>query len=223
MIYIAIVDDDSLIVSLLKEFLNHQPNTQVLFTANCGEELLTQLKGSRNLPAIVLLDLKMEGMGGIDVLPHLKSRYPEINTIVISSYFKPSFTGFMFKSGVAAFLHKGISPTNLFSIIQTVDEKGYYFSDDQIETLREQVSSKSPAPILDAKDTLTEREIEVLSMIIEQKTAKEIGELLFITQRTVEGHKTNLFAKTGAKNLAGLVIYAIQNKIVKIEDIPMIE
>ena len=73
------------------------------------------------------------------------------------------------------------------------------------------------------EELLSEREVEVLRLICLQKTAKEIGDELYITQRTAEGHKNNLFAKTGAKNIAGLVIYAIQNQIINVSDLPMIQ
>ena len=88
--------------------------------------------------------------------------------------------------------------------------------------IRDQLSSKSRRPILDPKNLLTERELDVLKLICRQKTAQEIGKELFVAKRTVEGHKNNLFAKTGTKNMAGLVIYAIQNELINIKDIPSI-
>lgn len=88
--------------------------------------------------------------------------------------------------------------------------------------IRTQISNKPQKPVFNYGNVLSEREIEILRLITKQKTAKEIGESLFITQRTVEGHKNNLFVKTGAKNIAGLVIYAIQNHIIRMEDLPLI-
>jgi DNA-binding CsgD family transcriptional regulator len=76
--------------------------------------------------------------------------------------------------------------------------------------------------VLNDESELSERETEVLRLICQQKTAKEIGDIMFITQRTAEGHKNNLFAKTGAKNIAGLVIYAIQHNIIRVDELPII-
>jgi DNA-binding CsgD family transcriptional regulator len=87
--------------------------------------------------------------------------------------------------------------------------------------ISEQISGKSPRPDMN-ENSLSEREVEILKLICQQKTAKEIGDQLFITQRTVEGHKNNLFVKTGAKNIAGLVIYALQHRIIQIEELPLI-
>ena len=221
-ITITITDDDALIVSLLQGYLQSIEGIDVLFTANSGEELLDSLTTAQTLPKIVLLDLKMAGMDGIEVTQELKDRYPEIKVIVISSHYQKMFMGFMLKTGVSAFLPKGISPVQLVDIIRIVDKQGYYFKDDQLETLREQIPAKAPRPVLQDEELLSDREIDVLKLICQQKTAKEIGDQLFITQRTAEGHKNNLFAKTGAKNIAGLVIFAIQQGIIKVDELPVI-
>ncbi|TRW27274.1 response regulator transcription factor [Flavobacterium zepuense] len=221
-ILITITDDDSLIVKLLEDFLNAADGLSVLFTANSGEDLIAKLAVATTLPDVLLLDLKMGGMNGIEVAQHIKSLFPTIKIIVVSSHYQQSFMGFMFKTGASAFVPKGISPILLKEIISTVYNKGIYLMEDQMDTLRDQISSKAPKPIIDDNQQLSEREIEILRLISMQKTAKEIGDILFITPRTVEGHKNNLFAKTGAKNIAGLVIYAIQHNIININTLPAI-
>jgi len=221
-INIAITDDDALIVSLLQNYLHSQEGITVLFTANSGDSLLEQLEQPDAMPHVVLLDLKMAGMDGIVATERLKARWPEIRVVVISSHYQKSFMGFMLKTGVSAFLPKGISPAELVEIIRTVYKQGYYFKDDQLATLRSQIPANAPKPVLQDEEGLSEREVEVLRLICQQKTAKEIGDLLFITQRTAEGHKTNLFAKTGARNIAGLVIYAIQHGVIQVDELPLI-
>ena len=221
-IFIGIVDDDTLIVSLLQDYLNAKEDISVLFTAESGEDLMDLLPRIPKLPDVLLLDLKMKKLDGVEVTLELKAHYPSIKVIVVSSHYKNSFMGFMFKTGVAAFLPKGISPIELVEIIRIVAENGFYFKEDQLEMIRTQISNKPQKPVFNYGNVLSEREIEILRLITKQKTAKEIGESLFITQRTVEGHKNNLFVKTGAKNIAGLVIYAIQNHIIRMEDLPLI-
>jgi len=221
-INLAITDDDTLIVTLLKEFLDSRPEFNVLFTADGGTGLFAELAVAAVLPDVLLLDLKMKDTDGISITKELKIKYPSINIIVISSHYQLSFMGFMLKAGVSAFLPKGISPRELPAIIQTVAEEGVYFRPDQLSTVREQISAKAPQPVIESENSLSEREIDVLRLLCQQKTAKEIGDLLFITQRTVEGHKNNLFTKTGVKNVAGLVIYAIQRGIINVEDLPVI-
>jgi DNA-binding NarL/FixJ family response regulator len=221
-ILIAITDDDVLIAELLQAYLSTCADYKVLFTAYDGNDLLEKLSTCDNLPDILLLDLKMSGMDGIKATQHLKTYYPSIKIIVISSHYKLSFLSFMFKTGASAFLPKGISPVLLKDIIYTVQATGVYFMDDQIDSMKDKVAVKATKSILHHDADLSEREIEVLKLISMQKTANEIGEILFITGRTVEGHKNNLFVKTGAKNIAGLVVYAIQHDIISIDQLPRI-
>lgn len=218
-IKLAILDNEGLIVSLLSDFFNQQNELDVCFSNTDGDEFLKELSICKTLPEVLILDLKMKGKSGIDILEILKENYPSIKTIIISSRYKKSFMGFMLKLGASAFIPKGISPHSLLEIVQEVDQKGFYFEPDQIDIIREQVSTKTPQPELNNKTNLSTREIEVLKLICLQKTAKEIGDQLFITQRTVEGHKNNLFLKSDTKNIAGLAIYTIQNNIIQVDEI----
>lgn len=218
----AIVDDDTLVTKLLESYLNNQENIAVDFTAENGNELLLKLKKSLKLPNVVLLDLKMKEMDGTEITRILKSEYPSIKIMVMSSHYQKTFLDFMIKSGVAAFIPKGISPTLLIKAIETVHKNGVYFLDDQITNIKEEINNEEELTILEDDKLLTEREKEILRLISMQKTAKEIGEILTITPRTVEGHKNNIFIKTGTKNIAGLVIYAIQHHIVTTEELPLI-
>lgn len=221
-ISVGIVDDDALIVNLLKNFLDGQEEMDVLLTASNGKDCVQKLRAAERIPEILLMDLKMDEMNGIETTQLLKKEFPDIKTIIISSHYKVSFMGFMLKTGVCAFAPKGISTTDLLLMIKEVKLRGYYFNPDQLEIIRDQLSSKFPKPVLEVENILSEREIDVLKLLCQQKTAKEIGEKLFITKRTVEGHKNNLFVKTGAKNVAGLVIYAVQNGIIDADSLPII-
>lgn len=219
-ISVAIADDDKLISRLLTDFLTESGRYKILFTVSDGEELIFKLEESNdNIPEILLLDLRMKGTSGIDSIQHLKVHYPTIKIIVISSYYQESFMGFLFKTGASAFVPKEISPEYLKQIINTVYHQGIFFSEEQLEKLRLQISSKTPKPTLDYELEFSKREIEVLKLICQQKTAKEIGEVLFISTKTVEGHRSNLFVKTGVKNVVGLVIYALQNNIIGVNDL----
>lgn len=223
MIPVAIADDDQLIAQLLSGFLKNSGKYDILFTVPDGEELIGRLTHSeKNIPEILLLDLKMKGMNGIESIQHLKKYFPSIKIIVISSYYQDSFMGFLFKTGASAFVPKEISPEYLMHIIDTVYRQGIFFTEEQLVQLRTQITSKTPKPMLNEESELSTREIEVLKLICQQKTAKEIGELLFISPKTVEGHRNSLFVKTGVKNVVGLVIYALQHNIIGIDDLPVI-
>ena len=217
-IKIGIVDDDYLIVDLMTRFLQEQENCEVLFSTTSGHQAIDFLTQTEELPHILLIDLKMEEMNGVELTQFIKQNYPELSVIIISSHYQDSFLSFMIKNGVAAFLPKGISLSKLIEVINEVNKHGFYLLPSQVKVLREQIPLSSSASLY-LTDGITEREIEVLKLIAMQKTAKEIGELLFISTRTVEGHKNNLFLKTRTKNIAGLVLYAIQKKMLNPQDI----
>lgn len=221
-IKLAILDDDYLIVTLLKSFFNQDQSTQVVYDTIDGYQLFNYLKDSNNeVIDILLLDLKMKTIDGLEVLKHIKLNYPELKVVVISSHYQDNSIGFMTKEGVAGFLPKGMSPFELLDIIHQVYKNGFYLNKGQMEILREQISSKVSKPTFASDELLTERETEIIKLLCQQKTAKEIGEDLFITQRTVEGHKNNLFSKIGVRNVAGLIVYALQKQIVTLEELPL--
>jgi len=211
-IRIALVDDEILITQLLEKYFNELPDFEVSLTANGGEQFLEQLTLLENIPQVVILDLKMEGMDGVETAALLKERYPEVKVIIMSSHYQKTFIGFMLRNGIDAFLPKGIKPDELARIVKIVKVKGHYFTREHIEVMRSQISGNVPKPAFE-EYALSTREKEVLRLICLQYTAKEIADELFISQRTVEGHKNNLLLKSGAKNSAGLVIYAIQNNL----------
>ncbi len=221
-ISVAVVDDDDLVAVLLGNYISSVKEMNIWSVFNNGREFLDALHVRDDKPDVLLLDYKMEDMNGAEVTEELKKNHPEIPVIMMSSYYKKAFMGFMLKTGVAAFIPKGISPEHLIKVIEETIARGFYFMEDQVEVIRKQVSGKSPRPAVSSLSGISEREIEVIKLIARQKTAKEIGEILYITQRTVEGHKNNLFAKTGTRNIAGLVIYAIQNEIIHLDDVLII-
>lgn len=223
-ITIGIADDDKLVSRLITDFLSESGKYKTLFNVSDGEELKEVLGQSpSNIPEILLLDLRMKGTSGIDSIHYLKKHYPDIKIIVISSYYQDSLMGFLFKTGASAFISKDISPEYIKQIINAVHIQGVYFTDEQVVKLREQISSKTPKPNWDFESELSKRELEVLKLICQQKTAKEIGEILFISTKTVEAHRNKLFVKTGVKNVVGLVIYALQHQLIEVNELPIIK
>ncbi|MFK7796486.1 MAG: DNA-binding response regulator [Aureispira sp.] len=218
-IRLAIVDDEQLIVRLLEDFFNREPSTEVVFTAFEGIHLLAFLEQNVEGLDVLLLDLHLQEENGADIAEQLRQNYPHLQVIIISSYYKASFIGYLLKTGVSAFLPKGILPRELLNIIQTVYDKGYYFLPEQVEAMRGQITSKAPQPKFATNVQLTSREQEILNLICQQKTAQEIAEQLFITKRTVEGHKNNLLSKLGIKNTAGLIVYAIKEGLIDLNSI----
>jgi DNA-binding NarL/FixJ family response regulator len=213
-IKIGVVDDEMLIVQLLDDYFRKVDTIDVILKAGNGRELIDQLEQTQIHPEIIILDLRMKEMDGIETTTYLREHYPDIRIIVMSSHYMPSFMGYMLKTGVNAFIPKEISPDFLTTVIHSVKQLGYYFSEEHIAAMRTQIAPKVPRPKLTQQAMLSEREIEILKLICQQMTSQEIADKLFIARRTVEGHKGNLLLKTATKNTAGLVIYAIQNNLI---------
>jgi len=216
---LALVDDDLLLVELLSSYLKNDDQFDIVLQASDGNSCLEQLGTMQDQhPEIYIIDLKMAGMDGLTLIDHIQDRYPDAHIVVVSSHYHNDTLGFMIKKGVAAFLPKGVSLKVLIEVLDEVMRRGFYLLPEQVDILRQQISHKVSPPRL-GSELLTSREQDVLIRLAQQKTAKEIADELFITTRTVEGHKNNLFAKTGAKNLVGLVLYAIQQKIIDPDNI----
>lgn len=222
-INLAIVDGDRLMVQLLSDFLQQQESLCITMIAYSGDSFLKQLEEVEEVPDIVLLELRMKDGNGLEVIEKVTKQYPELKIIVLSSYYKTSSTGYMFKLGVNAFLPKEISPEDLFKIIREVHTKGHYFSSEQIQILRQQISHDTPKQYASTKDTLSTRELEVLELISQQYTTREIAEKLFVSTKTIEAHKSNLLLKTGVRNTPELIIYAIQNQLIDPSDLILLD
>jgi DNA-binding NarL/FixJ family response regulator len=215
---LAVVDDEEILTQLLAKYLSEIDNFEVVLTAFDGSEFLEKLKNSEEIPEIVLLDLRMKKMDGIETINNLKKRYKDMQVIIISNHYKLSFMGYMIKNGISAFIPKGVSLEYIIEVINSVRKRGFYFTDEQINVIRSQIYNNYPEPNFKVVE-LTEREKKVLELICHQYTCEEIGEQLHLAKRTIEGHRNKILAKTNMKNTAGLVIYAIRNKIIDIDDL----
>ncbi|RXQ95915.1 response regulator transcription factor [Ancylomarina salipaludis] len=217
-IKISLVDDESLVNQLLSKFLGAIDRFKVISISNDGSEFIDYLKDTKTIPDIVLLDLKMKRVNGIETMEFIRNNFPDIKIISLTSHYKDSNLGYMVKTGVAAFLPKEISPDRLVQVIDEVHKKGFYLSSEQIDILRNQLSHNLQAPNITIEEQLSERELVVLKLLCKQLTTGEIAEQMFISKRTVEGHRKNLYLKTGVKNLVGLIIYAAKFKLIDLDE-----
>lgn len=222
-INIAVVDDDQLVVQLLTDFLQQEDEFNVVLIANRGHSFLEQLEEVEKIPDLVLLDLRMDDADGLKTIDELTVRYPQLKIIVLSSYYKASSIGYMLKLGVDAFIPKETDQEDLIYIIQEVYNKNHFFTSEQVAALRNEINHKIPKQYAEAKDALSCRELDVLQFICQQLRVSEIAERLFVSTKTIEIHKSNLILKTGAKNTTGLIIYALENKLVDVNDIMLLD
>ncbi|MEQ8623664.1 MAG: response regulator transcription factor [Vicingaceae bacterium] len=218
---VIIVDDEKLFRRGLRYILQSEPSIDVVASAGDGMELLSILEEAEHKPDVVLLDLKMANLNGIETTKILTKKYPEVKIAILSLYYSPEMVRYMVSLGVSAFLRKTINPKELKEAINKIIENGSYLTPYVLNLLKieKKHRSKNVRPIA---IKLTKREKEILELICKQFTNSQIAEKLFLSVRTIDGHRLSLLSKTNSKNTAGLVVYAIANNLVEVSELRLI-
>ncbi len=206
-IQVAIVDDHQLFRNGLKFIIENEDDMEVLIEASNGHEFLNYLPNLK--PEVVLMDINMPDMDGVETTRRSLEIYSDLHILVLSMYSEVEYYNTMIDLGVKGFLLKDIDNNELTEAIRRVHAGGNYFSQ---ELLLKLIKNKPEEEIID----LTPREKEVLELICKGFSNLQISEKLFISQRTVERHRSSLLFKTDSKNSISLVVYAIKNNLVKI-------
>lgn len=215
MIHLALADDETLFRKGMRILIEGFEGMEVVLEAEHGQDLLDKLATADPLPNVLLLDLNMPQLNGVETAKQLQRDYPSLRVIVLSTYFSKKFILSMVELGASSYLAKNSAPEAVETSIREVFDKGFSYSDPVMEVIRENMVKKmKPKPSFGPQ--LTERELQVLQLICEQKTAQEIAETLFISVRTVDGHRNNLLQKLNCRNTAGLVVYALQHNLVDV-------
>ena len=219
-IKIVLADDELLFRQGLIALLGSFDNINVLFDAEDGEDLISKLKLASQLPDIIITDLKMPNLNGVEATKIIRKEFPDIKIIALTSYFSKPFILNMISIGAVAYLAKNSTPELMFTTINEVYEKGFYYDSKVLKYIHESISNPSNSNTKSEFDNsfITKRERDVLNLICKQLTTNEIADSLCISNRTVEGYRNKLLEKTGSKNVAGLVIYAITHKLIEIEE-----
>ena len=213
-IKIVIVDDHAIFRDGLKSVLSQIPDFIVIDEAETGKEFLDLLINTK--PDIVLLDISMPEMDGIEATEKALLKYPDLKIITLSSYSDHVYYYKMIKAGVQGFVLKKSGREELQEAINTVYNGGNYFPQDILRNLLFKVSHTGVDSILNNEIRLSKRETEVLQLICQGFTNNEIAEKLFISPKTVDNHRTNLLSKTSTKNTAHLVMFAIKHHLIEV-------
>ncbi len=210
---IALVDDHSLLrngLAQLVESLGHK----VLFEADNGQHFQQQLNGS-NHPDIVLMDINMQPMDGFETTQWLKETHPQVSVLALSMYDNEASIIRMLKCGAKGYILKDSDPTELQMAINSVITKGYYYSDLVSGKLIHAINKiDDNGSDINTLTSLSEREIDFLKYTCTEFTYKEIAEKMFVSPRTIDGYRDDLFDKLKVKTRVGLVMYAIKNGVV---------
>ncbi|HET9055378.1 MAG TPA: response regulator transcription factor [Chitinophagaceae bacterium] len=215
-IKIGLIDDQQLFCDGITAVINSVSDFTLVIEAHSASDFLKQLPDLLELPDIVLLDMHLPGINGIELNEMLHKSNPLIKVLVVTAYDQQRFVLKMIENGACGFLSKNCSAQELITAIRTIAKSGFYFNDLIVKTLQNgrNVKSNNLKNINSIPFELTKREHEILILICKEYSTEEIAKQLFVSIRTIEGHRRNLLQKAGCKNIAGLVIFAVRNNLV---------
>lgn len=210
---IFIVDDHEFFRNGLKMVVNRLKYAKVIGEAADGKEFLELL--AKEEPDIVLIDIQMPHMNGIEATRLALEEFPDLKVVALTMFDDEEYVQSMIDAGAKGFLLKNITKDVLDQALQAIQSGKNYYSPELFDFFTKKVVSEPRSE--DEEIQLTRREKEILQLICDGFSNKEIADKLFISERTVVGHKSNLLAKTNCKSSVGLLSYAIRNKLVEVK------
>lgn len=208
MIHIMIADDHQMFIDGLKSILKNEKEIKIIGEALNGFDLLKQFE--LKVPDLVLLDINMPVMDGIETTKMIVSKYPAVKVIILTMHSSREFVAGLIEAGASGYILKNTGKKELLEAIQTVWNGKSYYSSKVTEVIMD--SFRNPLRSIENAElpSLTDREKEVLRLIGEEYSTRQIANKLFISINTVETHRKNIMGKLNTKNMAGLVKYALQ-------------
>lgn len=214
---VVLADDHQMFRDGIKSVLNEEAGISVVGEVGNGNELMTLL--SKSQPDLVITDISMPGISGIEVSKMIKSSYPTVKVLILSMHTNEEFITKAIDIGADGYLPKDTSMKELLEAIRVISHGESYFNKSISDTIIKSMINKSKSKqVAGKKASLTNREIEIVLLVVDGLTNKEIAEKLFISVRTVDSHKNNIMQKLHLKSSVDLVKYAIRNKMVNLYD-----
>lgn len=212
MIRVMLVDDHQVVRKGLKALIESENGVQVICEASSGEEGLKNIDECS--PDLVITDMSMPGISGIELTKQLKNSHPDLGVLVLSMHDDEEYIMDALNAGAMGYLTKDAPTEEIHEAINRVATGKMYYSSSLTDILARQIIRKSKREdILESKN-MTEREMEVLQLIIKGFSNKEIADKLIVSKRTVDKHRSNLMKKLDAKNTADIVRIAYESKLV---------
>ena len=214
-ISILIADDHDIIREGIKNILRDSLGYKIVGEAADGEEVVTAVKKFK--PDILLLDISMPKISGLEVIEQVHYVSPKTKILIITVHKAHTYILKAFKAGAKGYLHKENAGEDLLFALGKISRGGTYLSSAVSSYLVDKVTSSKPEQLA-KKSLLTSREEEILRLVVEGKTAKQIANVLFISPRTVENYKNALLKKLNLNRTSDLIKYAIKHKLVDIDE-----
>ena len=213
-IKVLIADDHPFFRDGIRQMLSGQRKFSVIGEAASGREVMQKLCNENY--DIVVMDIKMPDMGGIEATLEIGKQHPLVKVLAMSTHDDHLYITKMMRAGAKGYLLKNSGKDDLMKAIEKIMKGGKFFSNEVSGIMMTHILEGKSIPRDDMTDAaLTKREIEIIRMIAEEQTNAEIGKMLGISTRTVDSHRRNILQKLKVRNSAGLVKYAIRNKLME--------
>lgn len=211
-IKVAIADDHALFRAGVKTALSSKKDIELIAEADNGMQLIHLLRHIE--PDVILLDIQMPIMDGIQTLPEIRKLRPDAKVIILSMHNDHSMISKLMEIGANSYLTKNSDSETIYQAIRTCYDQEFFFNELTNKALLTGLRTKRSDGVHHQEADLSEKEMRVLKLMCEEKTTKEIADIVEISPRTVEAIRDKLKTKTGAKSMAGLVMYAVKNGII---------
>ncbi|MEJ7740990.1 MAG: response regulator transcription factor [Chitinophagaceae bacterium] len=212
-INIAIADDHKIFRDGIRMALKSKEYLKVLWEAQDGKDLMQKMQIKQ--PDVLLMDIRMPEMDGINAIPIIKKDYEEVKIIVLTMYDEPEMVTRIMEMGANAYLTKTTDPEEIYQAILSCMKDEFYFNDLVNKAVLSKLQAKRnvrqyyPNPV-----KFSEKEVRILKLLADDKTTEEISKQVFLSPRTVETIRQNMKSKVGVKTIAGLIMYGMRNKLI---------
>jgi len=213
-INVGIVDDQHLFRQGLASLLKDYPEINISLEASDGKELLGMLYAG-NIPDVLLLDIEMPVMNGIEALKIIREKKINVKVLIITMHDEEEMVVHLIEKGANGFLPKNEDIENVVDAIVAVTQNDYYFNDKFSKAMLHNLMTSEKIEPKFISSRLNEKELEIVQMVCAEMTNKEIALKLNLSSRTVDGYRERILKKIGAKNTAGIVMYALKYKLIK--------
>ena len=215
-IKIAIADDHKIFRDGIKMALSGKEDLKMLWEAEDGRDMMHKI--TIKMPDVLLMDIRMPEIDGINAIQILRKEYEAIKIIVLTMYDDQQMINKMMEMGANAYLTKTTDPEEIYEAIVTCMNDDFYFNDLVNKAVMGKLMQKKNVRQIYADSlpvTFSEKEIKILQLLSEDKTTEEISKIVFLSPRTVETIRQNMKSKVNAKTIGGLIMYAMRNKLIE--------
>ena len=215
-IKIAIADDHKIFRDGIKMALSDKENLKILWEAEDGKDMMHKI--SIKMPDVLLMDIRMPEIDGINAIQILRKEYETVKIIVLTMYDDHQMITKMMEMGANAYLTKTTDPEEIYEAILTCMNEDYYFNDLVNAAVMGKLMQKKSVRhhyTTNIAIQFSEKEIKILQLLAEDKTTEEISKVVFLSPRTIETIRQNMKTKVDAKTIGGLIMYGMRNKLIE--------